>query len=229
VKISLADILKLGGFDGELPTKVVRHQDERWPVEELRRHGWLELYQAYQSKPVFHDVKQIVSFYGRSGSRAAFYGVYSVLGHRPSQEGPTLAACKWSREWSQRPGFFYNLKRDARFDDLRDRLTIAWIGRSFVQKHLDNKHVLEILEPGRKLPPLSDYLEFSLTYAELKDLSENEEAHRDWREPLKAVSGVYLILARLPGSSMLAALTGPRGSGGAGESTQPRGTAVTQS
>lgn len=211
MKIALLDILKLAGFDAALETKVVRHQDDRWPVEELRRHDWLDLYQAYQSKPVFHDVKQIVSFYGLSGSRAAFYGMYNVLGHRPSHEGPTLAACKWSQEWQQKTRFFYGLKRDTRFDDLRDRLVISWTGRSFVQKRSDNKYVLEISEPGRKLPPFSDYLEFSLTYAELKDLFQNEEAHRDWREPLKAVSGVYLILAETSGKQYVGSAYGTKG------------------
>ncbi len=51
------------------------------------RRDWLELYQRYQSKPKFHGVKQIVSFCGLSDTRAGFYGVYKVLGHRPASEG----------------------------------------------------------------------------------------------------------------------------------------------
>jgi hypothetical protein len=39
--------------------------------------------------------------------------------------------------------------------------------------------ILEILPPGRKLQPFGDFLEFSLTHAQLKDLFENEDAHRD--------------------------------------------------
>jgi hypothetical protein len=33
-----------------------------------------------------------------------------------------------------------------------------------------------------------------------KDLFRNEEVHRDWRTPLKAVAGVYLILAERSGN-----------------------------
>ncbi|MGH9429940.1 MAG: GIY-YIG nuclease family protein [Terriglobia bacterium] len=181
-------------------------------MEELRRDGWLELYQAYQSKSLFHDVKQIVSFYGLSGSRAGFYGVYKVLGHHPKREGLTPNECELSRQWNRGPGFFYDLERDRRFDDLRDRLIIDWPGpRGWYQKRLDNKYVLEILESGRKLPPFSDYLEFSLTYAQLKDLFENEEAHRDWRIQLSAVAGVYLVLAQTSGQQYVGSAYGPNG------------------
>lgn len=209
MEIAAIDILKLAGFDAALPTKIVRHQDKRYPVQELRRNGWLELYQAYQHRPVFHDVKQIVSFYGLPGSRAGFYGVYKVVGHRPRREGPILAACEWSQRWNRGRGFFYDLKRDRRFDGFRDRLIIHWTSAlAWVQRRLDNKRVLEILESGRKLPPFSDYLEFSLTFAELKDLFDNEEAHRDWRTPLAAVAGVYLVLAQTSGKQYVGSAYG---------------------
>lgn len=208
--LGLIDILKLAGFDPNLRTKLVRHQDRRYPVQELLRRNWLELFQSYQRKRRFHDVAQIVSFYGLSGTRAGFYGVYRVIGHRPASEGPTLPACAWSREWKAETRFFYDLKRDKRFDDLGDRLIIDWAPRSWVLK-LGNKPVLEIKEPGRKLPPFDDYLEFSLTHAQLKDLFANEEAHRDWRVPLSAVAGVYLILAKRSGDLYVGSAYGESG------------------
>ena len=210
--LGLVDILKFASFDPTLPTKLVRHQDRRYPVEELRRRGWLELYQSYQGKPKFHGVKQIVSFYGLSGTRAGFFGVYKVFGYRSASQGRTLAPRDWPQKWTEGAQFFYDLERDPRFDDLRDRLIIDWgLGTlAWVQK-LDNKPVLEILEPGRKLPPFVDYLEFSLTHAELKDLFENEGAHRDWRIPLSAVAGVYLILAEGSGDLYVGSASGESG------------------
>lgn len=214
VTLRLLDILKLAGFDPTLPTKLVRHQDRRrYPVEELLRHdGWLELYQRYQSKPHFHHVKQIVSFCGLSGTRAGFYGVYKVLAHHPASEGITLASCAWSQKWSHENEFFYDLECDPRFDDLRNRLIIDWGPGpiNWVQK-LDNKPVLEISPPGRKLPTFDDYLEFSLTHAELKELFRNEEAHRDWRRALSAVAGVYLILAQTTGHLYVGSAYGASG------------------
>jgi len=210
--IGLFDILKLGGFDTTLPTKLVRHQHRRYPIQEVRRQGWLELYQCYQGQPKFHDAKQIVTFYGLSGTRAGFYGVYKVLAHHAARKGPTLPGCEWSREWKRDAEFFYELRLDRRFADLRDRLIIDWGpgALAWCQK-LDNKPVLEVLEPGRKLPPFDDYLEFSLTYPELKALFEHEEAHRDWRVSLSAVAGIYLILAQTSGNLYVGSAYGENG------------------
>jgi hypothetical protein len=71
--------------------------------------------------------------------------------------------------------------------------------------------VLEIREPGRSLPPFEDYLEFSLTYAELRELFANAEAHRDWRIPLSSVAGVYLILAEHSGDLYVGSAYGESG------------------
>jgi hypothetical protein len=104
------------------------------------------------------------------------------------------------------------LERDSRFDDFRDRIIIDWGGGTLAWvQNLDNKPVLEILESGRRLPPFEDYLEFSLTYAQLQDLFQNEEAHRDWRVPLSAVAGVYLILAQRSGDLYVGSASGGDG------------------
>ena len=81
MKLGLLDILTVAGFDPNLPTKLVRHQDSRFDMLELRQDGALfDLYQCYQGKPVFDKAKQIISFYGLPGTSAGFYGVYEVLG-----------------------------------------------------------------------------------------------------------------------------------------------------
>jgi len=116
--IGVLDILKIAGFSATPRSRLVRHQHDRYPTEELRRHGWLELYQSYQGRSVFHHVDHIVSFYGVRGTRAAFYGVYKLLRHGPASEGRTLSGCPWSQEWHHEARFFYELERDGRFDDL---------------------------------------------------------------------------------------------------------------
>jgi hypothetical protein len=82
--------------------------------------------------------------------------------------------------------------------------------RSWIQK-ATNKPVLELQEPGRRLPPFEDYLEFGLTYCELQDLFAHEEAHREWRAHLSAVGGVYLILAEGSGHMYVGSATGEGG------------------
>jgi hypothetical protein len=221
MKLGLVDVLKMAGFDPTVPTKLVRHQDRRYPVEELRRVGALERYQEYQGKPKFHGASQIVSFYGLPGTRAGFYGVYKVKGvsnHEPI-DGPVVEAYPKSAEWNRDAKFIYELERDTRFDGLRDRIIIDWgAGALAWVQNLDNKEVVEVLPHGRALPPFEDYLEFSLTYDQLIGLFENAEAHRDWRVPLCSVGGVYLVLAEKAGDLYVGSAYGVGGIWGRWES-----------
>lgn len=75
--------------------KLVRHEDDRVDVHELYREGRLDLYQAYQSRPVFAGVQLLVSFLARDQRQATFVGVYDVgpcapPGERPLGPGETL-------------------------------------------------------------------------------------------------------------------------------------------
>lgn len=211
MQILLTDILKLTGFDPTLDTKLVRHQDKRFPMAELRKDGRLEMYQRYQAKPRFHRAQQIVSFYGLSENRAGFYGVYKVRGYQTRQE-PAVAPCNWNSEFAKDAEIFYELEPDPRFKDFRDRLIIDW-GRGALAwvQNLTDKPVLELLQPGRRLPPFVDYLEFSLTHDELKELFANKEAHRDWKTSLSAVAGIYLILAEATGDMYVGSAYGEAG------------------
>lgn len=211
-KIWLVDILKLAGFDDSSPTKLVRHQDRRYPVTKLRENDWLELYQKYQSKARFHGVQQVLTFYGLPGTRAGFYGLYKVRGYRPAKSGEVLESCPLSKQWNQDATYYYDLERDQTFDAFRDRIIIEWgpATLSWVQK-LRPKAVLEILEPGRRLPPFVDYLEFSLSYSDLKRLFANERAHADWKSSLSAVAGIYLILAEGSGNQYVGSAYGAEG------------------
>lgn len=71
--LGVIDILKLSGVLVTPHSRFVRHQDDRYPVAELRRNNWLEVYQGYQRRPVFHRTDQLISFYGLAGTRAAFF------------------------------------------------------------------------------------------------------------------------------------------------------------
>lgn len=210
--ISVLDILKLHGF--EMPGKCLflRHQHGRYQVDELRRKGLIELFQRYHGRDVYRGVEQIVTFCGLPGTRALFYGVYRVVNSHSYEVGPTIPGCEWTEEWKEDANYFYDLEEDMRFRDLRDRIVIDWgkATRSWCQKAKD-KPVLEIREPGRMLPPFEDYLEFSLSFAQLTDLFANEEAHREWKSHLSAVSGVYLIIAEKSGDLYVGSAYGVEG------------------
>jgi hypothetical protein len=68
--LGIVELLSLRGLDADATTKLIRHQHSRYPVRELLRHGWLELYQGYQSSPIFHKTDQLVAFAGLGGTRA---------------------------------------------------------------------------------------------------------------------------------------------------------------
>src|SRR5207245_2727816 len=82
--------------------------------------------------------------------------------------------------------------------------------RAWCQK-LTNMPVVELLAAGRRLPVFDDYLEFTLSYHELKELYRYGEAHRDWRSALQAVAGVYLILAEKTGDLYVGSAYGATG------------------
>jgi len=207
--LGIVDLLLLRGFDPTRPTKLVRHQDARYDVHDLMRRGWLDFYQATQSRPVFDNCERIVSFIGSRGTKARLIGVYRVLGRRDG------------RRMQPPPGFppdlgtfryYYDLEREAGYEDLENRVVIEW-GRgalAYVQR-LSNKEVVEVLPRGQPRPVFRDYLEFTLAHAELKELYDHEDANREWRSRLAAVAGIYLILATTTGAQYVGSAHGTEG------------------
>ena len=217
-RLGVLDLLALAGFDRSATAVMVRHQHDKYPVREFLRTGWFELYQAYQRKPVFDKSEFVVSFSGLTGTLACFEGVFRKRGFRRAAEGDTPSNCPWVQEWKEQcrtgegGGRFYDLERIPSFADLEGRTHIDWGAgtRSWCQR-LTNKPVIELTPKGRRLPSFDDYLEFALTYAELKELFANSNAHREWRARLEAVGGTYLILAETTGEQYVGSASGSGG------------------
>jgi hypothetical protein len=216
-QLDIIDMLRLCGFDPDsVRAKIVRHKEDTYPVERLLENGWLDAYQSYQGKPRFDKVDVIVSLYGLNGTRSCFYGVFKVVSRRPGSEGTILPNCPWVHEWREKCPYFYELERLPGYEALEHRLVVDWgkVAISWHQKlssKLPNKPVLELLAAGRRLPIFGDYLEFSLSHQQLKDLYQHPEAHQDWRSALKAVAGVYLILAEETGEMYVGSAYGAGG------------------
>ena len=194
--VSILEMLKLRGFDVSQPGKLVRHKSGKYDVQDLLRRGWLEAYQQYQQRPAFGNSKHIVSFIGLEGTKARFVGVYRVGKMLDGTNGPPLpAGCPYS-EWRSAP-VYYELEKASGYEDLENRVVIDW-GRGALAwcQNLREKEVAELLPPGQSRPIFKDYMDFTLTYDELRDLFTNEDANKEWRAQLSAVGGIYLILAR---------------------------------
>jgi hypothetical protein len=121
-RIGVLDLLRLCGFPSEARLKLVRHQDKRYPPEDLLRRNWLEAYQCFQNRPVFEAIDYVVSFVGAGGTNARFVGVYKVGSRRPGSEGVLPPGCQ-HREWLDAT-YYYDLVRQAGFEDLEHRLGI---------------------------------------------------------------------------------------------------------
>jgi hypothetical protein len=210
-QFGIVDILKVFGFDDQLKTKIVRHQDSRYDVPTMIREGWFDVYQSLQARPVFSGCDQIVSFVGDGGTRARFLGVYRVLKESTALPTHVPHKCPYS-EWRTSSNYFYRLEYEPQYEDLVGRVVIDW-GAGALQwaQHLRNKPVIEVFPKGRTLEPFSDYLDFTLSHGELKDLFSQPTAHRDWQSSLSAVAGVYLILAEHTGDQYIGSAYGAYG------------------
>jgi hypothetical protein len=107
------------------PAKLVRHQDRRYDVNELKRRGWFDFYQATQRKPRFRQYKRIISFIGAGSTKARFIGVYRVLkeGGRTGVKPPRGFPAQFCHYQ-----YFYKLERELGYEDLND-LARSWEGK----------------------------------------------------------------------------------------------------
>lgn len=210
--IGLLDFFALRGLKLERHDKLVRHQQARYPARELLLNGWLDVYQGYQSRPVFRQAKRVIAFAGGDGTTATLFGVFDVKGVRPAAAGPLPRGCLYASQWQRECRYFYDLAELTDYRDFNGRLVIDW-GRATRSWHQrpSNKPVRELLPEGRLLPRFEGYLSFSLTYPELRHLIENSSAHPDWEGPLSAVGGIYLIVAESTGQQYIDSASGKGG------------------
>jgi hypothetical protein len=209
----ILDLLRLAGFEAAPNDCIVRHQHGRYPVNEMLSQGLFETYQAYQRRSVFDRASHVVSLYGLDRTRACFFGVFQVKGRRGSRELPPITGSSWEAEWRADAAFYYDLDHLPGFEHLERRVVVDWgrSARSWCQRLANDKPVLEITAPGRRLPPFRDYLEFSVSHDDLVELYANADAHHEWRSRLSAVAGVYLILAETSGELYVGSATGGEG------------------
>jgi len=166
----------------EHKVKLVRHKDNRGEYRELiKDRDELIKYQKGQAKQIFKGCDYICSFYGLENSRSLFIGVFKVNGVKDKPNGDVE----------------YDLIEVEGFEDLVDRVVIDW-GKAALSWHQwatkdKDKEVLEIMPKGY-LGEFPGLLEFILEFKELKLLSDNLEANRNWYHNLSSVNGIYLIL-----------------------------------
>lgn len=207
--LGIVELLALRGFDRNSRFKLVRHKDENYDVPTLLRDGWFELYQSIQSQARFDDCDFIISFIGLESTRAMLHGVYRVGERRDSSAVDFPRNCPY-KEW-KKAEFRYELARVSGFEEFCGRAVIDW-GKGAIQWVQEgDKPVYEIRPSGRSLPSFKDYLDFTLTFDELRSLHTHPGANADWRARLSAVAGVYLIVATTTGKQYVGSASGAAG------------------
>ena len=210
--LTLKSLLLPFGFEPAIPTKLVRHQDQRFNVQELYRLGQFEFYQQVQSKLVFADCNRIISFLGWSGTYALLVGIYDVLSVDGPKDCPAPVGYLYPNHDTTNH-YRYELRRDKRFSELQNRLVIDWGAgtRSWVQHYRNGeKPVVEVLPKGfvREFP---GFMAVMLRHAELVAIVKNPIPHRDWHRMLKSVAGIYLILDSKTGNQYVGSAYGEDG------------------
>ncbi len=213
--IGILDLLRIQGFDINQRFKYVRHKESRFQLEEFEP-SWLQVYQSFQHKPVFDGADCILTFLGIRSTLAKFLGIYSVAGRRPGNLGDLPKGFpEEGKGWLAPEYCYYELEKLTGFEELEGRAIIDW-GKNVRGWHQwgrpgVDKEVAELLPKGNIGKPFDDYLNFSLTHAQLRKLRNNPEANTDWIGRLTAVAGIYLILAKPSGRLYVGSAHGPKG------------------
>ena len=158
--IALCQLLSVRGFEpAPKHIKLVRHKDSRFDLEALRRTPWFDVYQQYQSKPVFHGCTQIISFIGEEYPKSRFVGVYDVGTRRAAVDVPRSVDCPYP-DLTNPEGYFFPLANRPEFKDLEDRLVILDWGKGALVWHqwYSDRPAIEIRPPAVRcrlpgLPP----------------------------------------------------------------------------
>ena len=218
-KLGIRHVLDAHGFNLSSNFKLVRHAptEPRYDRRELFNGPWFPLYQAVQTSPVYQNCDFIVVFTADGGTRAKFFAIYRVLKVRTLRPHDIPEECPHKSEW-RTYDYFYELQQEPQYVDLEGRVVIDWgkALQSWVQSSYNenDKPVVEILpssKESRLIKPFTDYLDFTLSYAELTEMIENAGEYIDWQKSLSAVAGVYLILAETTGLLYVGAAYGEHG------------------
>lgn len=186
--ITIQELLFNRNLDKHSKVKLVRHQDKRYPdLYDWYRYDKKKflIYQSSQSKPVFSGVDYIVSFIGEGvGNRSRFVGVFKVLGAKTHTKAKSSSGF-------QNINYTYSLKEVMGFDDLKERVVVKW--NNPISWHQWIKNEMEVIEvqPGLHFKPFNDYFDFILSFAELKEIINQQ--YVDWKMMLSSTKGIYLI------------------------------------
>ena len=177
--------------------KLIRHKDSRLEYREVikDKEALLE-YQKEQGKEVFKDTDYIISFIGQESTKSLLFGIFKV-GSVHKKNGK----------------YYYDLSEVSIYNELIDRVVIDWGNAAIKWDQWYDKNPKEILEilPKGYLGEFPGLTNFVLDFQELKKLTDNPDANRDWKNHLSSINGIYMILDTKTGNQYIGSAYGKQG------------------
>ena len=171
--------------------KVLRHEEQNEQTGETSWDLWLrdratfEVHQTlYKSTRPVGDYRYVMSLLKVEPRKTVFAGVWAVSGRRCCPGGFVDPLVKEPRNYK------YEFKELDFLQDYSGRMVVEWpLGRNFHRRlsKVDIR-VLDIHEEGWNVQSFPGFDDFTILVSAAADLPDT------WREPLKAVRGVYLLV-----------------------------------
>ena len=189
-------------------TKVLRHQETD---VETGRTSWdlwhegrekFELHQSlYNNTRSIGDSDHIVSLLASEPKEAVFAGVWEVLCRRDCPSEVVDPLIKRTKR------YYYELRPHDLLRDYYGRMIVDWpSGRAWHRRLSSvNISILEIHEEGWDVQPFPGFTEFTII------VSEAAKIPATWREVLRSVRGVYLLVDIEDGRQYVGSASGGNG------------------
>ena len=201
------ELVAAAGLDTER-VKVLRHQETD---EETGRTSWdlwredraeFELHQSLYDRTVpIGDSAHIVSLLAPSSDKTVFAGVWEVVKRIDCPSKVIDPLIKRTRSHQ------YDLREHGLLPDYCGRMVVDWPSGRTWHRRLSNVtiRVLEIHEEGWDVQPFPGFTDFTII------VSEAAKIPATWREVLRSVRGVYLLVDVEDGRQYVGSASGNNG------------------
>lgn len=191
-------------------TRLARHQHKRGPTGKSpadlwrARDGTFEIYQSFQSDPIFGDAKYVASFVPLPRVGSLFLSMYRILSKGmctdPSLMCPVNGHTLLDHHW-------YTMERIDVLDAYSERVIIGWGGatQTWVQyADRQDKPILAIypVAPEERYPGHTHFI---------RKISDLEALPSSWITHLQQARGIYLLVSLKTGQHYVGSAVGSDG------------------
>jgi len=180
-------------------------------LQKTTKQGHLEIYQSIQSLILLQNCEYVFSFLGTEGTEGRFLGCYKITGHIPLKQAALPSDVILDNKDLDNC-VYWQMDKASILEDLIDRLVIDW-GKGAIQwwnNAKTEKEVLYILPRVSEFEFVS-YDKVLLPFKTLEVIVTNSKEHKEWKNKLSAVAGIYLITDVSTGKHYVGSASGADG------------------